>query len=248
MIKRIAASLTAVAFLLVIAMPVLAGGWAEIVADARSAEPPVEGKPIEVGFKVMQHGVTPAPWESATVHFTDSATGETIDVVATNDRADGHFVATATLPNAGYWTWEVTLRDLLTEGAPVPLTVRTASGAMPPFDPSTTLAAIDRATRAVTDDVNTRVLPEIERLDGIIVAERARTQRLSADIEALTAERDALASRVAAVEGSGGLSILGLVTIAVLAGSMAGFAMSWLAGRPRPQVTLTPAPREVDVA
>ena len=60
----------------------------------------------------MQHGVTPAPWVTATVHFVDMSSGETIDVVAKNDNANGHFVATATLPRAGFWSWQVTLEDL----------------------------------------------------------------------------------------------------------------------------------------
>jgi hypothetical protein len=246
MIRRIAASLTALVLLLGIAAPVLAGGWAEIVADAQTTEPPIEGTPIVVGFTVLQHGQTPAPWEAATVHFTDSATGKQIDVVATNDRPDGHFIATATLPEAGYWSWHVTLRDLISEHPPVAITVLTASGAQPPFDPTTTLAAIDRAKREMTDVMNTRLLPEIERLDGILSAERARTERLTTELQAIGAERDALAERVAAVEGSGGLPVIGLVTIAVLAGATAGFAMSWLAGRPRPSVTLSPAPRGAD--
>jgi hypothetical protein len=128
MIRRIAAIVAALALLLTLTVPVLAGGWAEIVADAQTTEPPVEGQPIDVGFVVLQHGETPAGWETATVHFTNAATGQTIDVVATNDRPDGHFVATATLPEAGAWTWRVTLKDLASEHAPVALTVQAASG------------------------------------------------------------------------------------------------------------------------
>ena len=99
MIRRLAAALAALAMLLILAVPAFAGGWAEIVADAQTTtEPPVEGQPIDIGFLVLQHGVTPAGWETATVHFTNASTGETMDVVARNDRPDGHFFATATLP------------------------------------------------------------------------------------------------------------------------------------------------------
>jgi hypothetical protein len=236
MTRRIAASLAALGLLLVITAPVLAGGWAEIVADAQTTEPPVEGTPIEVGFTVLQHGQTPAPWESPTVHFTDSTTGKQIDVVATNDRPDGHFVATATLPQAGFWTWQVTLRDLASEQPPVAVTVLTASGAQPPFDPSITLTAIDRAKREMVEVMNSRFGPEIERLDGLLAAERSRTERLETELGALEVDR------VATADGGDGLPIIGLVTIAVLAGATAGFAMAWLAGRPRPRVTLSPAP------
>ncbi len=236
MIRPIAASLAALALLLVITAPVLAGGWAEIVTDPQTTEPPVEGTPIEVGFTVMQHGETPAPWEHPTVHFTDTITGQQIDVVATNDRPDGHFVATAILPQAGFWTWHVTLRDLVSEQPPVVVTVLTASGAQPPFDPSTTMTAIDRAKREMVDVMNSRFGPEIERLDGLLAAERSRTERLETALGALEADR------VAATRGGEGLPIIGLVTIAILAGATASFAMAWLAGRPRPRVTLSPAP------
>jgi hypothetical protein len=128
MIRRLAATVAALALLLTLTVTVLAGGWAEIVADAQTTEPPVEGQPLEVGFVVLQHGETPAGWETATVHFTNASTGQTIDVTATNDRPDGHFVATTTLPAAGAWTWKVTLQDLASEHAPVALTVNAATG------------------------------------------------------------------------------------------------------------------------
>jgi hypothetical protein len=131
MIRRLAAAVAALALLLSLTVPVLAGGWAEIVADAQTTEPPVEGQPLDVGFVVLQHGETPAGWETATVHFTNASTGQTIDVTATNDRPDGHFVATATLPDAGVWTWQVTLKDLQSNHSPVTLTVAAAAGQAP---------------------------------------------------------------------------------------------------------------------
>ena len=63
MIRRIAAVIAATAMLLVLAVPVMAGGWADIVADGQTTTPK-EGGSVEVGFRVMQHGVTPAPWET----------------------------------------------------------------------------------------------------------------------------------------------------------------------------------------
>ena len=132
MIRRLAAALAALALLFTLTIPALAGGWAEIVADAQTTtEPPVEGQPIDVGFTVLQHGETPAGWETATVHFTNASTGQTIDVRATNDRPDGHFTATATLPDAGQWTWRVTLKDLASGHSPVAMTVAAAAGQAP---------------------------------------------------------------------------------------------------------------------
>lgn len=251
MIRRTAAVIAATAMLLVLAVPVLAGGWAEIVADGQT-KTPSEGTPIEVGFKVLQHGVTPAPWETATVHFTNSSTGESFDVVAKNDRPDGHFVATTTLSDAGYWSWQVTLQDLESQHVPVRLTVLTASGATPPFDPSTVLGAIDQAKIDVTNTVNERVYADIERLNVENDGQRARLDYLGGELERVTADRDALAARVEAMEVSGGgLPLLAVISLAVLAGSAAGFAMAWLAGR-KPKTddasaaVLSPAPRGAD--
>ena len=231
MIRRTAAVIAATAMLLVLAVPVLAGGWAEIVADGQT-KTPSEGTPIEIGFKVLQHGETPAPWETATVRFTNSSTGETFDVVAKNDRPDGHFVATTTLSHAGYWSWQVTLKDLQSQHVPVRMTVLTADGATPPFDPSSVLSSIDQAKIDVTNTVNERVYPDIERLNVENEGQRARLDYLGRELESVSADRDALAARVEALEGGGGgLPLLAVISLAVLAGSSAGFAMAWLAGR-----------------
>jgi hypothetical protein len=250
MIRRTIAVLAATAMLLVLAARVFAGGWAEIVADGQTRTPS-EGTPIEVGFKVLQHGETPAPWETATVHFTNSSTGETFDVVAKNDRPDGHFVATTTLSDAGYWSWHVTLKDLESQHVPVRMTVLTASGATPPFDPSTVLSAIDDAKVDVTNSVNERFAADIERLDRQVDGYRARLDYVGGELEDVTADRDTLAARVEALEASGaGLPPLAVISLAVLAGAGAAFAMTWLAGRqPKradPATGLSPAPRGAD--
>jgi hypothetical protein len=250
MLRQIAAVIAATAMLLVLAVPAMAGGWAEIVADGQTAKTPTEDTPFEIGFTVLQHGQTPAPWESATVHFSDAGTGETFDVVATNDRADGHFVATATLPHAGYWSWQVTLANLESQHVPVRMTVLTARGATPPFDPSTILSAVDNAKIDVTNSMSERFALDIERLDRQDDGYRARLDFLGAELKDVTADRDALAARVDALEGVGGLPLLAVISLSVLAGSAAGFAMAWLAGRkpPRevPAAALSPAPRGAD--
>jgi hypothetical protein len=184
MLHRLAAAVAALAVILVLAAPALAGGWAEIVADAQTTEPPVEGRPVEVGFLVLQHGQTPAGWETPTVHFTNISTGATIDAVATNDRADGHFVASVVLPDAGAWSWQVTLKDLISEHQPVALTVVSGTATVPANDPG----------------------------------------------------------------GFAGQPLLVVLTVAVLVVAVAGVAMARRAGRPRPSVTFSPAPREVDQA
>jgi hypothetical protein len=241
MIRRISAVVAAMAMLLVLAAPAFAGGWAEIVADGQTSKTPIEGQPTEVGFKVMQHGETPAPWETATVHFTDLGSGETLDVVAKNDSPDGHFTATATLPRAGFWTWQVTLADLLSEHTPVTMSVRTASGQLPPFDPAMMLTAIDRAKSEVRAELTEQFNTEIGRLEQQAEGFRGRIAYLDTQV--------ASAADTSGVGSDSGLPILGVVALSVLAGAAAGFAMAWLAGRqgrPATAVDLKPTPRSAD--
>ena len=248
MIRTLAATLAALAMPLVLAVPVMAGGWAEIVADGGTVTPK-EGSSVEIGFKVMQHGETPAPWEDATVHFTNSSTGTSFDVAARNDRGDGHFIATATLPEAGYWSWQVTLANLESDHQPVQMTVLTKSGATPPIDPSTLLAAIDRAKAEAIADVGQRVDPAIERLETQDAGYRTRIDSLNAQVRDLTAKLERAEGPAGATESGGAVPVLGVIALSVLAGATAGFLMAWLAGRPRktePVVGLKPAPRGAD--
>ena len=230
MIRRIAAVIAATATLLVLAVPVMAGGWADIVADGQTTTPK-EGGSVEVGFRVMQHGVTPAPWETAR-----------------NDDPNGHFVATATIPEAGFWSWRVTLANLESTHVPVRMTVLTKTGAAPAVDPSSLLAAVDRAKDEAIKTVTDRVYVDIGRLES--EAYGTRIDNLNAQVRGLTEERDALMSRVGALEGAGGLPLLAVISLAILAGGAAGFTMTWLAGRTsrndRSAVALKPTPRGAD--
>lgn len=245
MIHRLAAAVVAVAMVMALAGPAAAGGWAEIVADADAdTEPPIAGEPIALGFTVLQHGRTAAPWETPTVHLRNVATGDTIDVVGINDRSDGHFVATVTVPEAGYWSWQVTLRDLIAEQPAQTLAVRTTTGALPAFDPGAALGAIEQARREVTDALYT----EIGRLDGALLRERERTDRLAADLRTLAAAGDPVAAQTAPAAGATALPLAAIVTLAILAGALAGAAMAWLAGRPRVAALLSPTAREADLA
>ena len=249
MIRRIAAILAATAMLLVLAAPVFAGGWADIVADGQTTTPK-EGGSVEIGFRVMQHGVTPAPWETATVHFVNASTGTAFDVVAKNDDPNGHFVATATIPEAGLWSWRVTLASLETTQSPVRMTVLTRSGATPAIDTSALLAAIDRAKADAIETVSNNVGADIGRLSTESEAYGSRIDTLNAQVRKLSDERDSLMTRVGALEGAGGLPLLAVISLAILAGGAAGFTMAWLAGRtPRTErsgVALSPTPRGAD--
>ncbi len=238
---------------LLAAAPALAGGWAEIKADqTRTSEPPVAGRPLEIGFTVLQHGVTPAGWVHPTIHLTDLATGEAIDVAASSSGVDGHFLVSVTPPTAGFWSWTVTLTELVVDPAPVTITVHNRDGAAPAFDPATLIAAIARARNEVSQSLGEDLYPQLERIDGAVRFEGTRTDRLAVKVTAIADERDALAARLATVEatveataGKESLPVLGIVLLAVLAGAAAGFAMAWLGGRSAPrEVVLNPAPRE----
>lgn len=243
MIRRHAGALGGLLLVLLLAAPAMAGGWAEIVVDARTeTTPPIEGQPIDLGFTVLQHGETPAGWEQPTVHVSEAATGRSFDVPAIGSGPDGHFTATATIPASGFWTWSVTLRDLIVEPVvSTPIAVYTAAGAPPVLDPATVLGAIDQARRDVLSQATGTLSTELGRMSDQIDAQGAR-------IQTLTGERDALVARVDALESASapaGVPVLSIVLIAVLAGATAGFLMSWLAGRHGPrelQVSAAQAP------
>lgn len=112
--------------------PALAGGWAAIEPDTGTTAPPVEDRPFVLGFTVLQHGKTPAGWETPTVHLTEVATGATVEVTATANGPDGHFIAEATVPTAGAWRWSVSLEFLVTDPVEWPLNVTPAAAAPAP--------------------------------------------------------------------------------------------------------------------
>ena len=211
------------------------------------------GKATVLGFTVLQHGVTPAPWEQPTVHLTEVATGRTIEAAATSDGADGHFTATTTVPTSGFWTWTVTLHDLVAESPAATLPVWTAAGEPPILDPAMVFAAIDKVRRDVVNETTGTVFTESERLNEQIRLQGGITDAQRATIADLQTERDALTARIAALETRGAgdsVPLLGVLTLAVLAGATAGFLMAWLGGRPGPRDTAlspsagtTPSPR-----
>ena len=127
MIRRIAAVVAATAMLLILAVPVMAGGWAEIVADGQTTTPTTRASRSRSASASSSMARRRRRWEGATVHFTNTGTGETFDVVAKNDRPDGHFVATTTITEAGFWSWQVTLANLESDHLPVRMTVLTAA-------------------------------------------------------------------------------------------------------------------------
>ena len=242
MIRRTLAALSSAGLLLLLASSTaIAGGWADIKVDGSATTKPVAGKTLELGFTVLQHGVTPAGFVHPTVSITNVATGERRDLVPTASGAVGHFVATVTFPSAGYWTWSVSMPELIVDSVPVTMEVLTASGTVPAFDPAVAMTAIEQAKRDLRHEMDTCLGPQFTDLESSISGLRNQTAALENRVQALTTSRDELAARLASAEaGSGGVPVLGIVLLAVLAGATAGFAMAWLGGRPT-SATIRPA-------
>lgn len=95
----------AVLLSLVLALPVLAGGWAVITLDELPTNV-VAGKPLTVGFTVRQHGITPMdgiePMVTARLGLS-----EKFVVQAEPEGERGHYAATLTFPEKGNWEWSI---------------------------------------------------------------------------------------------------------------------------------------------
>ena len=209
---------------------VSAGGWATITADPTNPPQPNAGKPFVFGFTVLQHGVTPAGWVGATFVGINGTSGERIEAKATGQGPDGHFVATVTLPSAGYWTWQVELTDLLVETTPHSLVVATADGKVPTVDAAAMLAALERMRGEIRTDYEDRLAAQGDGLRGEMTT-------MSTQIKVLQSQRDELSKKVAALAAApapapastpDGVPLVGVISLAVLAGAIAGFAMTIL--------------------
>jgi hypothetical protein len=128
-------SVLALIALLTLVLPVAAGGWASAAIDSGPIDP-TAGTPVEIGFVLKQHGVTPISWEMVTFNGQNIETGEQVSVEAQPKGPVGHYVATVTFPSAGSWRWSLLLRDLLLDETTFPtITVRPA-GAPAPSTPT----------------------------------------------------------------------------------------------------------------
>lgn len=225
MIRRLSAGLAAIALLLLLAIPVSAGGWATITADPTNPPTPNEGAEVGFGFTVLQHGVTPAGWVNATLVLENEATGELVQAKAEPQGTDGHFVATFTAPASGFWAWRVELAELEVESRPVSMTVLTPDGLAPTFDAAMVTKAIQEARASLRNEMLTAFSKETDLL-------RTDLSGLQNSIAALRSDRDALAAQVAELRsGSGEVPAFAVIALAILAGAVAGFAMAWLGRR-----------------
>ena len=213
-----------------------AGGWATITADSTNPPQPNAGEKFTFGFTVLQHGVTPASWVGATFVGINTTTGARVEAKATNQGPDGHFVATVTLPNAGSWTWQVELTDLMVETAPQPLVVATANGKLPTVNTAEMLAALERTRTEIRTDYEARLSAQADELRGELA-------NLSTQIVVLQSQRDALDKRVTELAAAStaapssapeGLPLVAVIALAILAGAISGFAIVALGRSPSP--------------
>ncbi len=90
--------------MLLLATPALAGGWAVITLDELPGEF-VAGQPLEIGFTVRQHGVTPLAGLAPVVSARQGAF--TLSEQAKAQGETGHYTATLTFPQSGEWEWSI---------------------------------------------------------------------------------------------------------------------------------------------
>ena len=108
-----------------------AGGWAVGKLDAVPTN--VEaGKPIEIGFMLLQHGQTPFKDGSPSIEIrTSDGAWTAFPAKAQGDV--GHYVAAVTFPSAGDWQMRVNPAPfpVLDDAVTIPITVAPAGQAQP---------------------------------------------------------------------------------------------------------------------
>lgn len=106
---------TMLTLLAMLALPLAAsaGGWAVVTLDALP-QGVRAGQTLTLGFVVRQHGVTPinAPYGAGStmqprLTARNQSSGETLQAVARQEGAVGHFTVEVTFPSAGAWDWEI---------------------------------------------------------------------------------------------------------------------------------------------
>lgn len=150
MIRRyVSVILVTLAALLACAAPAFAGGWAIITLDALPGEVHA-GQALQVGFTVLQHGVTPTnrglddkplvPILTLTplAEGTDQSSGTPLTFMARQEGATGHYLVDFTFPQAGRWAWSISAPTYL-----VQTNSSNASGAE--FAPLTVLPGVQSA-------------------------------------------------------------------------------------------------------
>ncbi|MGH2379588.1 MAG: hypothetical protein ACRDGT_14115, partial [Candidatus Limnocylindria bacterium] len=105
--RRVLATLTALALSLALGAPAIAGGWAATTLD--EVPPDVRaGDTYQIGYTIRQHGVTPVNVDKTEIRLTSPDGAKTLSYAGVREGATGHYVAKVTFPYEGAWSWSVT--------------------------------------------------------------------------------------------------------------------------------------------
>ena len=147
--------------------PVFAGGWAVITLDELPTDV-VAGKPLRIGFTVLQHGRTPMTDLEPTVTIQLSF-DEKFVVYAEPEGKPGHYTATITFPREGNWKWSI---QAFTMDQPMPVLTVAAPGAVSASQPVKT----EPATTNISPLLIFRTLALGIGLIGLVIAFRRRSR------------------------------------------------------------------------
>ncbi len=103
-------------------VPAFAGGWATVTLDEYPTNV-VAGESFQIGFTILQHGVTPVIGITPTISGSLTGAKESISVMAVEEGEPGHYVASLNFPKAGEWSWKI---DSFGEQVMPPLSVADA--------------------------------------------------------------------------------------------------------------------------
>lgn len=115
------------------AAPVFAGGWAVVTLD-HLPDRAAPGQPINIGFVVRQHGVTPLAGLNPKVRLQKKGEAGSSLVTAVAEGDAGHYSAVLTFPSEGVWQWAVET-GFWPERQPMPDLI-VAAGGVPVSDES----------------------------------------------------------------------------------------------------------------
>ena len=139
---------------LLLAVPVLAGGWAVITLDEWPSDV-VAGEPVTIGFTVLQHGKTPLAGLTPTITANLFKDQEFV-VSAEPEGKPGHYTATMTFPKEGEWQWSI---QAFTMDQTMPILTVAATAAVAADPPTVTTApAVSLASPVIFGGVALLVL------------------------------------------------------------------------------------------
>jgi mono/diheme cytochrome c family protein len=95
-------------FKLILVIPAFAGGWAVVTLDHLPTQV-VAGEPVEIGFMLRGHGVTPVTGAGLSVEAVHLDSGENLSISAQPGKAEGHYLAELVFPLPGAWEWGISM-------------------------------------------------------------------------------------------------------------------------------------------